>query len=749
MVIILAIAGLLIGSLPGSLAERLPGDLRLGVCSFADSIGAEADTADLRRLIVTADTLDAHLYPQEHVEAGLASLSLSRFYKSRDLLRYALDRLDDAEGTFSGDACYLYWRGRVRRELGTRPPFIAEVMARLVNQDHKELAMQDFRDAAEARPDWLAPAVAMAEISMAPFEGKPGRRDRWREWALGALDRYVRSGGADPHVDVWRSRLLIEAGSFDAANAAALRLRDTPPSGLSELESARSLFAVGESDEATDAYWRAVAGMSDDRVVLEMGRDLRPIFDPQESVEWADPMTGEERADWVRRFWGRRAARDLVSESERIAEHYARLRYVRKNYRRVSEAQSRLAPDRFGRTNDEVLEDRGLIHVRLGEPDQTVPCLRGGNTIYSWIYRGEDGRPLPLHFSPARGVDDWSFASVLPVSCYAVLGSVSPYYNSLWYRLSQSGGVGRLSYTVDERNRSEAAVRYALASDRHRLPLDGFLEFGYEWLFFRGAEPGTIETTLSYGIPIRKLECDDEKESQVCSVEVRASIFDRDTVVARGDAAGQLEPLSKRLWILGHVRMTAASGSWLYRVAAFEPRTEASEGPLRGNWGRGRFAVPELWRRNDSTAVSISSLVLARPGDGDWVRGGHGLALNPLHIYRPDATVELYYEIYGIPVNATYTTEIVLVKADDPPMQALDPPIEWVNELLEKKRSALRLRFDEAGTRHRRTWIERRITLTLRGVGPGRYVLVLAVAPYDEDVTVYRVTPLIVDRDAG
>jgi len=89
------------------------------------------------------------------------------------------------------------------------------------------------------------------------------------------------------------------------------------------------------------------------------------------------------------------------------------------------------------------------------------------------------------------------------------------------------------------------------------------------------------------------------------------------------------------------------------------------------------------------------------------------------------------------------------VKTDDLPTQTLDPPVEWVNELLEKQGSALRLRFDEAGTRDGRPWIERRKTLTLSGIGEGRYVLILAVAPYDQDTTVYRVTPLRVDRDAG
>lgn len=749
MIMILAIAGLLAGSLTDSTIESLQHDSRIGICSVVDSIVGQADTAYLRGLIDIATRLDPEEYPLEFVEAALASFSIGQIYGDRDLLRQALDRLNDVERTYSKDACYLYQRGAIRRELGTRPPFIAEVWARLRDRDHKELAMRDFRDAAELRPDWLAPAVAMAEISLEPFEGREGRRDRWRDWTLVALDRYREAGGSDPDVDLWLSRLLLEAGSFEEAHAAARRLDGLAPPGIADLELAHTLFALGRAEDGADAYWRALDGPWDRRFALEMERDLRWIFEPQESVEWAEPMSARERADWVRRFWARRAARDLVSESELLSEHYARLRYVRENYRRISEAQARLEPDWFNRPNDEGLDDRGLIYIRMGEPEEILPCFAAGRASDSWVYRAEDGRPLVLHFSPAGGTDDWSFATRLPLHCYARLGRVDSRYNTLGFQLFHGDAMERLYLATAERDRSEAAVRFALAHDQHRLRLDGRLEFGYEWLFFRGAEPGTIETTLSYAIPIEHFECKDEKRSVACLLEVRASVFGRDTIVARGIDSGQLDPLSRRTWALGQFDMISAPGRWQYRVAAFEAVSKQPDELLRGNWGGGRFNVPDLWRGHDPSAVTVSSLVLARPGAGDWVRGEEALALNPLHVYRPDATVDIYYEIYGLPADAAYTTEIVLVQADDPPVQTLDPPVEWVYELLEEKRAALRLRFDEVARSYGRPGLERRMTVTLRGIGPGRYVLIVAIAPYEEDVTVYRITPLYVDRDAG
>jgi hypothetical protein len=200
-------------------------------------------------------------------------------------------------------------------------------------------------------------------------------------------------------------------------------------------------------------------------------------------------------------------------------------------------------------------------------------------------------------------------------------------------------------------------------------------------------------------------------------------------------------------WILGHVRMSAMPGRWDYRIAVYEPLDSGGE-VARGTMTGGQFTVPGFWLYADSARVGMSSLLLARPGQGNWRRGGHTLALNPLHAYPWNATVDVYYEIYGIPEDQIFVTEISLLREGNPPTASLDPPADWIEDVLERKRPELQLRFEESSSRDGRPWIARRKTVSLTGIREGKYVLVVAITPPPPAAPVYRLSPLVISRHA-
>ena len=718
-----------------------------GVCTLGDSVRAQSDTASLRGLIETARRSDRRHRPELAARGAMAALHLGQMTGDRSFFGQALDYLDDARSIYQEDACFFYYRGVIRRELGSRGFFAAEVWARLRNRDYTERAVRDFRRAAQLKPGWLEPAAAMAALSIDAVEGKPGRRARWQSWARAALGAYVDAGGNEPDVDLWRGRLLMEADSFQPALSAFERY-PAIPSGLVYLEKASALFALDRGEEAVAAYWVGLEALTDSSAAARVERDLYYIFDPAEAGEWKSLKTGSERAGWVRRFWEHRAARDLVSVSERVAEHHARLRFARKNYRLMSQARPYTVADRVdARRQAEPLDDRALVYIREGEPEKRSRCL--GDTMFeSWVYFHEDDGPRVVHFSPGRQVDDWQLVGVVPPSCIGRLGYIDGRYNYLAWKLSGSD-LDRIQFSFEERNRNERVAQRVLTNDRHRLPLDGRLEFGYEWLFFRGSEPGSIDATLSYAVPVQGLGCRSSDGRRVCELEVRASMFSGDTVLDWRKVPREvaLRP-GRGEWIMGHFPVAAAPGDWDYRVAAFERPDSSPDGTLRGNWARGRFTIPPLWDSTDSARVTVSSLVLAQVGEGNWTRDGESLALNPLHAYPPGASVDIYYEIYGIPDGYSYTTELTLLRsARDLPVSSLDPPVEWVSKRLGKDRVDLQLRFEESASSDDRPWIARRRTLVLSGAQPGKYILVLGITPTDRATTVYRVTPLLIDRE--
>lgn len=380
--------------------------------------------------------------------------------------------------------------------------------------------------------------------------------------------------------------------------------------------------------EATESYWRAVRSLADSAVAAEFGRDLHYILDPQEATEWAE-LQPEARADWTRRFWSRRSARDLVTVEERLAEHYRRLHYARTNYRRFTWGKRTVTSDLFRLLEEEILDDRGLVYIILGKPGEDILCTIPGRSCRSWIYEMGEPRPIPLTFRTG-GASDWYLISDLPPDVYARLGSVDPYFYAyawrLWLQSRDAQGDPQTAWaaplraaeaSLRERRRAEREADVTLARDRHRLPLDYLLEFGFEWLFFQSSQPGQIAATLAYALPSGRLDCRAPDGTRTCRVEVRASILGRDTVLAWEAMSGQVRlregPGS---WLFGHLRLEAVPGTWEYRLALFESPDATEEGRVRGNWAGGAFTLPRLWPSSEPGRVSVSSLVLARPGAG-------------------------------------------------------------------------------------------------------------------------------------
>ncbi len=748
--------GLLLGLFAGALIEPgAPAQSTLSgfdICAAAPTILARAEPDELRALADSAEAYRLKRRPDLHVKGALALYRLAQLNEDELLLKRALYFFDRAEHRYTEDACFFYYHGLVRRADGSVKPFASEAWARTVRGQNADQALRDFRKAHELRPDWLAPVAAIVQTATESFAGRIGRLSRWREQAFAALDRYDAAGGDNPEASLWRGRLLMDTDSPKSALASFLLCKSGAAIPVAEIETARALFALDRRAEATETYWRAVDSLADSAVAAEFGRDLHYIFDAQEAMEWPK-LQPEARAAWVRRFWSRRAARDLVTVEERLAEHYRRLHHARTHYRRLTWGRGTVTSDLVRLPEEEILDDRGAVYVLLGKPDEDILCTIPGRSCRSWIYEMGDPRPIPLTFR-TRKATDWYLVSTLPPEVYERLGSVDPYFYAyawrMWLQSRDARGDLETAWaaplrgaeaSLRERRRAEREADVSLARDRQRLPIDYLLEFGYEWLFFQSDQPGQIEATLAYALPTDRLDCQAPDGTRTCRVEVRASIFGRDTMLAWEEMSGQVR-LHPRSWLFGHLRLEAVPGTWEYRLALFKSADAAEEGRARGNWAGGAFTVPRLWEGAAPSPVSVSSLVLARPGAGDWVRGGEALALNPLHVYPPGATVELYYEIYGVAEGETYTTEIMLVPGVDPPTLTLDPSDEWVHDAVREGRAPLSLRFEESRAPAEGPWLVRRKTLALTDIEPGTYSLLLAITTAGGGSTVYRVTPL-------
>ena len=204
---------------------------------------------------------------------------------------------------------------------------------------------------------------------------------RWEEEA----------GGPTSALDwVTVGRLWLRAG-MSAHAEHALRTADDigglPPAMLL-LDQARIAFLSRDYDLAEEAYWKGCE-VAEDETAQQYWLDIEVLATPEELAEWDRfrrlPASQTDLCRHLRGFWGERALASTMTIADRMGQHYARIRYAQNNYRRRSGRKAATFSNELGRPVASAYDDRGLLYIRMGEPDRTTqfasPMSAGLTTI--------------------------------------------------------------------------------------------------------------------------------------------------------------------------------------------------------------------------------------------------------------------------------------------------------------------------------------------------------------------------------
>ncbi len=435
------------------------------------------------------------------------------------------------------------------------------------------------------------------------------------------------------------------------------------------LELARIRLAIGGSNG--DSLYYSAAGSDDSLVIRALRADIALIADSGELAGF-DALAPGDRPAWLRRFWEERDLESLKPRGTRVAAHYERIGAARRRFRLLTYPR-RYELDELWVNRDAEFDDRGLVFIRHGMPDDTASAVRAGacpNT--SWLYRRADGN-LIFHFVARENPDDWRLVETLANvaggagattrvrqagpsrSCGTVEGllesraALDPIYGRLAVNPSRMNWERELGMTTRSREigttTDSDALRYPRVLDvawrAYGLLGDG----GDGRILLLVSVPGASlqrisEQPIGYGFDMRLVG-----QSGSHTIEL-------DTVrrLAVRQAPGPQEMLTFV------TELSAEPGMWRLGASLRQPADSS------GQFFRDAdVAVPAA-----GGALSLSDIVLGETQGGrPWQAPDGPFPLSSTGSYRKGRSIPIYYEVAGVAAGTEIETGISFMPEDD------------------------------------------------------------------------------------
>lgn len=479
----------------------------------------------------------------------------------------------------------------------------------------------------------------------------------------------------------------------------------------------RMALQLGSDEAASDYFEHALASIQSHTDAEFMFEDAKSIFQDSELKKFRKLKSGEDKRKFFVNFWMKRNPVPASPINWRVIEHYKRLHVAENRYWFYGVRAWFNNPDKRGYRSlpfpkayflNEEFNDKGLIYIRHGEPDNRA--IASGNfsaTYESWKYDRRGPRPeLVFHFVlDVNAVENnWRLTSfpiepkllqrlifagttldpdvpgtasiVLKPNILEQLLGWNPTLDRFIFSVFQ-GSAARMEFsTVVEqiKEESEATIAHALTSDYHTWDKKTrFLDMAYTISHFRGADDKT-RVEISYAIPLMKIfnkkPPDDglHLEHGVAIYDTLFSEEDRFTETVRLKPDRALQVVREQFI---H-RQTFNLEPNTYRFSLFA-RTE--EPPKIGGWNFKAMVPPYR-----SPILNLSDIELAyeiTPSPQSTVFAKHDLQVkpNPTKRFESDQPVYLYYEIYNLERDEAGNTSF---------------EVEHTMTQLRKKRSGLR-----------------------------------------------------------
>jgi hypothetical protein len=548
---------------------------------------------------------------------------------------------------------------------------------------------------------------------------RQGERDQ-PDWIRAALVRAESLGVVTPDLILVRGRLARQEKRFGEAAAAFKEFvaRGGDPS-IGALEEARAIAGEGDLGQGAARYDDGLSRLTP--AGLELYRADLALVTEGADLDALRALELGSAAAWIRNFWLRRDAEDVRYEGDRLREHLRRWIIANERYRVVDpdrrtlfhepwapitpcvpkdsfslvQAGAREAVDPLDpRRNERILDDRGLMYMRHGEPLRVVWTMGGADRdarTAEEIARNELRRSemsadwvdaeISLR-SQARTFEDrglnfaevWTFLIEGKVRSYMFRGSSYLGYNAPTTLTSDisSPELALLRAQLDPRfmtvwsryqnpfppkvpiacmvtiQRLAKEVRQDLmlggSTDAHPLLFPVSVMPSVQVAAVGHPADGTEQVVVAYALPAWRMAVTRVDSGFVYHTQWRLTAVDAAGTIRRSE--GELpffrrDSLGEGRFLSGTLTLPVPAGTWQVGLAFWQPDD------LHGGTIQARGI------RLDGGAVTLSDLILGRQDDAvRW----NGIPMNPLGTWKRGSILEVHTELRGVSAAEVQTT---------------------------------------------------------------------------------------------
>ncbi len=521
----------------------------------------------------------------------------------------------------------------------------------------------------------------------------------------------------------------------------------------------RIYFGKQDVERAEQYFWQAVENIQtplDADLVFE---DIKYIMTDQELEKYRSLASRVDKINFFRTFWAKRDPTPAARTNARLTEHYRRLLFAEKHYeydgfRRRANSSGRLEDFRFPeayKLNDEFFNDKGLVYLRHGPPDESIVTLGATgidpNIKYdelpesneSWMYWKMGQTPeLVFHFIYPNHVSGnlWMLTTLFH---HPLTWEDRAVWDPTYYRLLHATHPGeRFVLEKELAHKNWKSLEAGLASDRHSWdkkikPLD--LQF-YTATF--RDKNGQTDLEVYFGLPVYEIAKTLSDTASRIQLENGFAIHDDNWQPLDKQLRQTIIPFERKKinttdLFLDLFRASVAPDSYYIAIHARPEKTD-----LLAEFSELKINIPDY----STPTLAISDILLASDiqptnQNGKFVRNGLLIVPKLAKRWAIHKPIYIYFEIYNLALNdekeSSFSIDYTMSFAGE--KRAAKKSLGLFGS---KDKSSVSVRSDRNG---HASFSYEYLALEVGNLEKGEYVLTVKVTDKQTGKTVEKIVP--------